>query len=305
MTFPDVRSKDDPLYVLPLHAPQAGDSFTVGTKAANLSRLLTAGFPVPAGIVLTTAAFEYCTSKTDDDREAIQNQPLPKSVEDSLKKALASLGDAPLAVRSSGIAEDLAGASFAGQYETILDVVGFPAILDAIQKCWASAFSRQVRAYQSGHDIAEERMAVLIQPLVKADAAGVVFTANPVTCDRNEIVVSAVRGLGARLVSGEASPDEWLVRNGKAVCRCAPEGALKEEDVLAVAELARKVEEHFGTPQDIEWALCDGQLYLLQARPISTLRFGETQVTLPAEPPPGFWERASSHYPHPLFPLTR
>ncbi len=115
-------------------------------------------------------------------------------------------------------------------------------------------------------------MAVLVQRMIAADAAGVAFTANPVTGERAETIISAVRGSGERLVSGQATPDEWIVRNQEAMCRAAPEGAIDADQVLAVAELARRVEAHFGgTPQDIEWALAGGEMVLLQARPITAL----------------------------------
>src|SRR6202043_1795359 len=116
------------------------------------------------------------------------------------------------------------------------------------------------------------RMAVLVQCMVTADAAGVAFTANPVTGDRAEMIISAVRGSGERLVSGQATPDEWIVRDQEAMCRAAPEGAIDADQALAVAELARRVEAHFGgIPQDIEWALVGDELFLLQARPITAL----------------------------------
>ena len=120
------------------------------------------------------------------------------------------------------------------------------------------------------------------------DAAGVAFTANPVTGDRAETVISAVQGSGERLVSGQASPDEWIVRNQEAMCRAAPEGAIDANQVLSVAELSRRVEAHFGgTPQDIEWALAGGQMALLQARPITSLPEPESWKA----PLPGAWAR--------------
>ncbi|KJS11665.1 MAG: hypothetical protein VR67_13015 [Peptococcaceae bacterium BRH_c8a] len=283
----------------------------VGTKAANLSHLLAAGFPVPDGIVVTTAAFTDHVSRAVTDREnayeKILKNSLPSSVEDALRHALTAFGDVPLAVRSSGVAEDLAGASFAGQYETVLGVFGYAAAADAVRKCWASALSERIQTYRTTRELGVDRMAVLIQPMIEAEAAGVVFTANPVTGDHSETVVSVVRGLGERLVSGQVSPDEWVVREGQAVCLSSPENALGEREVLAVAGLARQVENYFGAPQDIEWALSGGKLYLLQARPITTLADVDEAkpVPVPVEPPTGYWERGDSHYPQPLYPLTR
>jgi pyruvate,water dikinase len=277
-----------------------------------LSRLLAEGFPVPDGIVVTTDAFTaHITQEsagTTVNHEEIVNRPLPSPVADALSRALLTFGDEPLAVRSSGVAEDLAEASFAGQYETVLGVRGYAAAVDAVRTCWSAGFRPQVRAYRVARGVAADRIAVLIQPLIAADAAGVAFTANPVTGDRSEAIVSAVRGLGDRLVSGTASPDEWLVRDGNITPRRLAEHALTEQEVRAVAELARRVEAYLGAPQDIEWALGGGKLYLLQARPITALPVADTPtggISISAEAPPGFWERADSHYPQPLYPLTR
>ncbi|MTI84335.1 MAG: hypothetical protein FH756_10605 [Firmicutes bacterium] len=311
MVKDDARQQEKCKYVLPLRAPEAALSDQAGTKAANLSRLLAAGFPVPDGIIVTTAAFTAHVSSVVTEPaqavDAIVKKPLPTPVEDALHLALAAFGDVSLAVRSSGVAEDLAGASFAGQYETILGVRGPAAVSDAVRKCWASAFSSHIQTYQANREQDTDRMAVLIQPVIEADAAGVAFTANPVSGDLSETVVSAVRGLGERIVSGQVSPDEWVVREGRAVCLSSPENALNEREVLAVAELARNVENYFGAPQDIEWLFSSGKLYLLQARPITTLAdtVKVEPVPVPVEPPSGFWERGDSHYPQPLYPLTR
>ena len=143
-------------------------------------------------------------------------------------------------------------------------------------------------AYRAGQHQAEANMAVLVQRLIQADAAGVAFTTNPLTGNREEMVVSAVRGLGERLVSGQASPDEWIVRGAEVVCQVAPEAAITAEQVRAVAELARRVEVYFsGVPQDIEWAIAGGALFLLQARPITAL---PEHVAWQA-PGPGGWAR--------------
>jgi rifampicin phosphotransferase len=117
----------------------------------------------------------------------------------------------------------------------------------------------------------------------------VAFSVNPVNGRRDEILVSAVRGMGERLVSGEASPDKWIVSNGNVVCAQAPEQAVDERQVRDIAEMARHAEAHFGSPRDVEWAISDGKLYLLQSRPITTLpEPAITPVPVPAEPPPGF-----------------
>ncbi len=282
-----------------------------GAKAANLGDLARAGFPVPDGFVVTTAAFDQFLAANrlgpNSPAETVAAAHLPDELADALRAAAAAFGATPLAARSSAVTEDLAGASFAGQYETLLDVRGADALLDAVRHCWASAFGARVATYQAAHAQATggaRSMAVLVQRLVPAAAAGVAFTANPVTGDRAETVVGAVRGLGERLVSGQASPDEWVVRGAQAVCRHAPEGAIDADQVRAVANLARRVERHFGSPQDVEWALADGQLYLLQARPITALPEA-VPAAVPAEAPAGRWERVATHYPQPLSPMHR
>ena len=263
-------------YLVPLGELSGAAFDSIGAKAAHLADLTRAGFPVPEGVVLTTAAFDRFLEANglgpESAPEAIKAAALPMEVVDAVLAAVASLGDGPLAVRSSGIAEDLVDASFAGQYETVLDVRGAEVTLAAVKRCWASSFGSGIAAYRPAQGQDPRRMAVLIQRLVPAEAAGVAFTANPVTGDRAEIVVSAVRGLGERLVSGEAQPDEWIVRSQEATCTAAPEGAITASRALMVAELARAVESHLGgAPQDVEWALAGNDLFLLQARPITAL----------------------------------
>jgi rifampicin phosphotransferase len=246
----------------------------LGAKAANLARLASAGFPVPPGFVVTPAA-----------------KGRLREVSEQLLEAAAQLGAERFAVRSSGTAEDLEDASFAGQYETFLDVTleGMP---EAVGRVFDSASASRVSAYKKARseatsEISAPNMAVLVQVMVEANAAGVAFTANPVTGERGEAVVTAVRGLGERLVSGEAVADEWVVRGDEASLRRGSEGAITAEQALEVAELARRVEGHFGSPQDIEWAISGGRLCLLQARPM-------TALSEPVEwkpPTPGYWMR--------------
>jgi rifampicin phosphotransferase len=157
----------------------------------------------------------------------------------------------------------------------------------------------------AGLDAAAGPDQVAAAPLVAAEAAGVAFSADPVTGDRDAAVVNAVSGLGDRLVAGRASPDEWVVRGVAATCRAAPEGAVNAEVAAEVAALARRVEARLGTPQDIEWALAGGELVLLQARPITALPDqAPAPVPVPVEVPPGFWEREASHAPKPWTPMT-
>ncbi|MBI2954684.1 MAG: hypothetical protein HYY30_10245 [Chloroflexi bacterium] len=305
------RSSIDTNFVLPLRDLAWADIALVGGKAANLGELIPAGLPVPDGFVLTTSAFDRFISAnglgSDSPPEAVARGTLPRDLAEALRAAVQPLNGLPLAVRSSAVAEDLADASFAGQYETVLDVRGEEALLAAVRQCWASAFKAHVAAYRTAQRQGQPSgMAILVQQLVAADAAGVAFTANPVTGDRNEAIVSAVRGLGERLVSGRATPDEWLVRGREAICRNAPEGAIEATQALAVADMAWRVAEHFGCPQDIEWALAGGQLFLLQARPITALPEPAIEpIPVPVEVPAGFWERDNSHCPEPLSPVFR
>ena len=298
-------------YIRPMSALTRADADRAGAKAANLGELKRAGFPVPDGFVLTADAFDRFLADSGLDAtspsEAVAAAALPPDVADALRSAARLLGDTPLAVRSSAVAEDLPGASFAGQYETVLDVRGDEALLTAVRRCWASAFGARVAAYRAAREQGGvSSVAVLVQHLVPADAAGVAFTANPVTGDPEETVVNAVHGLGDRLVSGEVTPDEWRVRGAGAVCRQAPEQALDAGEARAVAELARRVEAQLGYPQDVEWALAGGEIFLLQARPI-TARPAHTPapVPVPVEVPPGFWRRETTHYPEPISPAFR
>jgi pyruvate,water dikinase len=295
--------------VIPLDEVESADASRVGRKAATLGALKRAGFPVPDGLVVTTEALARTLAAAGLDAAAGPDQvaavPLPGEVAAAVAVAAQRMGGGPLAVRSSGVDEDLPGASYAGQYESVL---GVPAgdLASAVRRCWASAFTHHVAAYRRSRGVGSDvGMAVLVQPMVAAEAAGVAFSADPVTGDRDTAVVSAVRGLGDRLVAGSASPDEWVVRGTAATCRAAPEGTIDAEVAADVAALARRVEARLGAPQDIEWALAGGELVLLQARPITALPVQAPEpVPVPLEVPPGFWEREASHAPKPWTPMT-
>ncbi|WP_169514513.1 PEP/pyruvate-binding domain-containing protein [Actinokineospora enzanensis] len=266
------------------------DAPRTGRKAAALGELSAAGFPVPDGFVLTVDALrrtlDYAGLRTTAAREdQVATVVLPDDVLGALRTIAERTEGVPLAVRSTGVDEDLAGSSFAGQYTTVLAVVGIDALVTAVRACWASAFSARVASYRAANGIDRApSMAVLVQHLVPATAAGVAFTANVVTGDRTEVLVSAVRGLGERLVSGLVTPDEWVVGTDGARRTHSSEDAVTAARVVEVAELARAVEAHFdGVPQDIEWAVDGAGLHLLQARPITTLS--------DVEVPPGHWQR--------------
>jgi rifampicin phosphotransferase len=278
----------------------------LGTKAATLARLLGAGFPVPPGVVVTA------TAAADWDQAYAR-----------LRTAAARLGggqDQRFAVRSSAAAEDLAGASFAGQYDTVLDV-GLDKLPDAVRRVLDSAGAARVAAYRQAHPKADATaapagdpsgsgagMAVLVQVMVPADAAGVAFTANPLTGDRDEAVITAVRGLGERLVAGQATGDQWVVRDGQASCTRATERAITAGQARRIATLARRVHAHFAAPQDLEWAITtdptgtEGRLWLLQARPMTALPDPVRWVP----PAPGYWMRnlrLGEWLPEPMTPL--
>lgn len=284
-------------FVIGLHDEAAGDPTTAGSKAATLASLAGKGFPVPEGFVVTTAATQHMVTTTRGDGQPASSSPIDREVWDEIVTALAALGGGPVAVRSSGVAEDLAGASYAGQYESELNVHGSQAVGAAIARCLASAHSARVHAY-AGDAPRTSPMAVLVQRMVPADAAGVAFTANPVTGD-DEILVSAVRGLGDRLVSGTVTPDEWIVRGDEAIRRGTPEEALNQSQVRKIADLARQVAAVAGSPQDVEWAIAGGDQYVLQARPITALAV-QPRIDAPTE---GFWQKDASHFPTPLTPF--
>jgi rifampicin phosphotransferase len=274
--------------VLPLTA--ATDHRIAGRKAATLARLAAASFPVPPGVVIPAAVFEHATGERE----------VPPEVATDLLSAVRGWGEVPLAVRSSGVEEDSAEASYAGLFTTVLNVRGDSALLDAVRECWNSAFNRQVIEYSDGQP---PRLAVLVQPMVAATAAGVAFTADPVTGERGCVVIDAVVGIGEPLASGAATPDRWIVRGEKAHQHSrAEQAAITEQGARSVADLARRVEAELGGPQDIEWAIVNDEVILLQARPVTALPI--QPVPIPVDVPPGYWTREPSHFPLPLSPFS-
>jgi rifampicin phosphotransferase len=268
----------------------ATDHRIAGRKAATLARLAAAGFPVPPGVVVPVAVLE---------RTLGRRLEIPTDVAEDLLNAVRAWGDVPLAVRSSGVDEDGADASYAGLFTSVLDVRGEAALLDAVRACWSSAFDVRVTSYAGA---VAPQLAVLVQPMVAASAAGVAFTADPVTGERGCVVIDAVVGIGERLVSGAATPDRWVVRAYDACQQSAQEGALDEPQARSIADLARQVEAVLGGPQDIEWVLAEGEIVLLQARPVTALPV--EPVPIPIEVPPGYWTREASHAPLPWRPIS-
>ncbi len=313
MNSPSTLSETTTTAVQTLRAAgAAADPALLGGKAATLARLGAAGLPVPEGVVLGTEVFAEAVRALpapdgDVDPGALT---LPGAAAAALLEATAAWRDVPLAVRSSGVAEDGADASFAGLYETVLDVRGEQALLDAVLVCWRSAFGARVRGYARAG--APAGLAVLVQPMVDADAAGVAFTADPVTGATDRIVIDAVAGVADGLVSGAVAPQRWVVQDGSRP-RLAGDGgpdALDAAGAAAVAALARDVECLQGTPQDVEWAISAGRPVLLQARPITALGAPEVgpqvePVPVDEEVPPGYWAREASHAPTPWHPLSR
>ena len=256
---------------------RSGQESLVGVKAATLAELARNGFAVPDGFVVTTLA-----------RDPSGEAPVGELAAD-IVVAATSFGGRPLAVRSSAVAEDQPDASYAGLYETVLDVQGSEALMEAIGRVWASTDADRVVRYRDAvaDSQAGTRIAVLVQPMIAADAAGVAFTADPLTGDRSTTVVTAVRGIGERLVSGAATPDEWEIRDGRVRVRHEAEASLDPAQVLAVAEVARRLEARAGRPQDVEWAISGDTVMVLQARPMTAL---PTPVTWQVDEP-GAWVR--------------
>jgi pyruvate,water dikinase len=277
-------------YVLPLAAVGRDDVGSAGGKGANLGELVRAGFPVPDGAVVTTAAYSAVVAHAglapalgtvDDDagaavRAAFAAVEVPDDVRREVLDAHALLGDGPVAVRSSATAEDLPGAAFAGQQDTYLDVVGPDALLDAVRRCWGSLWTERAIAYRARRDVdpAGVRIAVVVQRMVPAAFAGVLFTADPVTGERGRVVVEAGRGLGEAVVSGLVTPDHYVLgADGRVSARRSAQGheELPDAALAELAALGRRVAAHFGRPQDVEWAWADGRVWLLQARPMTAL----------------------------------
>ncbi|MFI0416815.1 PEP/pyruvate-binding domain-containing protein [Spongiactinospora sp. 9N601] len=278
-----------------------------GGKGANLGELIRAGFPVPGGFVVTTEAYAAVAPGNTGPggldgaalRARLESLTVPDGLRAEIAAAYAAEGRPPVAVRSSATAEDLPGAAFAGQQDTYLNVVGEAALIDAVRRCWASLWTDRAIAYRDRRGIAhdEVRIAVVVQRMIDAELAGVMFTADPVTGRRDRTVIDASGGLGEAVVSGLVTPDHYVldprgrvrefvpgrrevvVRStaGGGVAHDSPGAPAAQAERLprdALAELARlgtRVARHFGSPQDIEWAYADGRVALLQARPMTAL----------------------------------
>jgi len=289
-------------YVLGFQEIDQTQVAVVGGKGANLGELSRIeGLRVPAGFCVTTDAFQRMLAEAPpiddqldrlsrlkpDDREAIralsaeirrtlEGISIPDDLAAAITRPLARLGErAAYAVRSSATAEDLPTASFAGQQDSYLNVVGPAAILQHVSRCWASLFTERAVTYRlrNGVDHRKVHMAVVVQRMVFPQAAGILFTADPATGNRKVASVEASFGLGEALVSGRVNADVYKVRDGEVVARtiATKQPALTDAQAVRLAQLGRRIETHFGRPQDIEWCLVDDDFQIVQSRPITTL----------------------------------
>ena len=335
-----------------------------GGKGANLGEMIIAGFPVPDGFVLSTAAYDAFVQGNGLRQPILElahtvSVDNPQSSEAASKKirklfmqggiadALAAEitiayqqltqdGETAVAVRSSATAEDLPTASFAGQQDTFLNIRGEDALLDAVKKCWASLWTARAIAYRlrQGIDPASVSLAVVVQQLIPADAAGILFTANPINGHRDQILINATWGLGEAIVGGQVTPDTMVVdkstydilssetavktvmtvRTGTGTKEQAVpaemqnEAVLDRETAVSLAKLGAQIEAHYDMPMDIEWAIADGEIAILQARPITSLpdpKPAPPDVMWEPIVPNSLWMRRQivEHMPEPLSPL--
>jgi pyruvate, water dikinase len=316
--------------VRPFAALRREDVAYAGGKGANLGELTAAGLPVPGGFVVGAPAYAAFCAETGlrerlaelldgvdvEDTPALQaasaaarelfdHTQMPEALEHEIRSGYEQLvgeqADAPVAVRSSATAEDTVESSFAGMNETFLNIRGGDAVIDAVRRCWRSLFGARTIYYRGVNNYTQAGMdiAVVVQRQIASTRAGVMFTVNPATGQRDELVIEGSFGLGEAVVSGSVSPDRYIVEKAtlairrrevhhkELVIEYAPDGGtqqrllseeealrpvLADQEVVAVAELGRRIEQHYGSPQDTEWAFDpDGGLWMLQSRPITTL----------------------------------
>ena len=302
----------------------------VGGKGANLGEMTKANIPVPPGFIVTADTyFDFLrqTKLTDkirrlladvdvndskqlqrtaaQVRQVISKAPMPPEIAREIEQAYTKMGRGLVAVRSSATAEDLPEASFAGQQRTFLNVQGEKEVVVAVQECWASLFEARAVFYrvQQNYDHFKVGIAVPVQRMVQSEASGVMFTLEPLTSDRSKIAIEAVLGLGEMIVSGEVTPDTYIVskeelkitskeiarQEWKLIRRDGNKGEeaniklpltaeeqsrqkISDDDILALAKIGQSLEEHYQFPQDIEWAKENGQLFIVQTRPVTTIR---------------------------------
>ncbi|TVR54821.1 MAG: pyruvate, phosphate dikinase [Gemmatimonadales bacterium] len=308
---------------LGLEAMDQRDLPVAGGKGASLGAMLQAGLPVPEGFAVLTEAYrsfvrhngfeeavrQLVQEVAPDDPEVLAEAAqalkdrfiageIPGPVAEAIHRAYEDLGGGLVVVRSSATAEDLPGASFAGQHDSFLNIAGEEEVSDAVRRCWASLWNPRAVSYRKrvGLDTTDIAIAVVVQRMIDAERSGVIFTANPLDHRRDRMLLSASFGLGEAVVGGAVSPDSWVlahsgevldhrladkevitVREGKGtVERPMPEDrrravTLDPPEVAELAALGRRAQAHFGSPQDLEWAIADGKVYLVQSRPITSL----------------------------------
>ncbi|RKF18410.1 phosphoenolpyruvate synthase [Altericroceibacterium spongiae] len=316
------------------------DRPAVGGKGGSLGELTQAGIPVPPGFVVTTHGFELfleamehhrpvrglvadlapddldtIRSVSQELRHRVEQEPLPATVRKAVEEAYARLGsgDEAVAVRSSATTEDADDASFAGLQDTFLWVMNTEEMFARLRECWGSLYSVESIAYRRKHSLPEDNvaMAVVVQQMVDARSAGVMFTRSPTSGDKSVITIEGAWGLGSSVVSGEVTPDRWVIGkitgdiatrdiSDKHAMQIQAEGGgireveleakqrttpcLNDEELLALRDIGRRVERHYGKPQDIEWAISQsGQILLLQSRPETV--WAMRDATKPVKPP--------------------
>ncbi|MBP1905951.1 pyruvate,water dikinase [Paenibacillus turicensis] len=328
-------------YIKMLQDISKGDISSVGGKGANLGEMLKASFPVPNGFCLTVNAFDlfmkhnsldHLKLRGDELQAKIISGQLPPELEQEIAQCYASLGQKKrVAVRSSATAEDLPEASFAGQQETYLNVLGETELFIAIKKCFASLYSIRAVSYrkQTNFDTANVLLAVVIQEMVESEVSGVLFTADPINQNRDQMMLNAAWGLGEAIVSGKVTPDiyiynkrkhrlssktlgkkELLIVYGKSgiqeittTTEQKKQFCLTQKQANELFELGLKIEKYYGFPQDIEWAICKDTLYILQSRPITTLNSTKPQPSILTKSQMAVLNNWIEHFPTPLYPL--
>ncbi|MEI6267150.1 MAG: PEP/pyruvate-binding domain-containing protein [bacterium] len=262
------------------------DVAKVGGKGGSLGEMTQSGIPVPTGFVITTQAYI-----------SFHESELPSKIQKQILAKFDSLGLDRVAVRSSAIAEDSSSASWAGQFNTVLNV-NREGLIDAIMDCWQSSNSETVKYYAKRNDISEDQLAlaIVVQKMVNSNVSGVVFSINPVTGNKEEMMIEACYGLGEMLVQGMVTPDNYIVSkydlsirekrisnqtqkiintvNGTETISIEQSQQslqkLSDEKIFKLSKLVMLIENYYGCPQDIEWAIEDDELFILQSRPVTT-----------------------------------
>lgn len=246
------------MYIKYLSEISKEDVNLVGGKGASLGELSKVGMPVPPGFVITTGGFQ-------------------KNIEQEVLEVFDKLNTDRVAVRSSAVAEDSSSASWAGQLETYLNVTR-ENLITKVKQCWDSIKSERAKHYSSQQNLSEDQLkvAVVIQKMVDAKAAGVMFTVNPVSQDKNEVMIESILGLGEQLVQGSVTPDNFIIDKQTLEIKSRDlqqdKQTVSDENIKKLVELGKEIEGHYGSPQDIEWAIDNAnKIWILQSRPITTL----------------------------------